>query len=158
MKTNKFFALCLTALLFATSQNFALAQGGEQQVDPRMQDPLALYKMAGINADQEAEIRKLAKDFEDTQRVRVKSLLGLMKSLKALQLQADPPEAQVISTQEEVNKVTGEMATERMKLLLKVRKVLTPDQRKKLVAMLSEDQAAGQGQGKDGPDTGAATP
>lgn len=152
--------MAMAAFLTIVSQTSAIAQGGEAaggQPDPRMQDPLALYKMAGINAEQEEQIRKLAKEFEDTQRVRAKSLIALLKSLKLLQLQPDPPEAQVISTQEEVNKVTGEMATERMRLLLKVRKVLTPDQRKKLVGMLSDEQAAAgapQQQNSEGADKG----
>lgn len=146
MKSNKFIAFCLSTLLLAGSTGAAFAQGGEgaAEGDPRMQDPLALYRMAGINAEQEEQIRKLAKDFEDSQRVRVKSVIVLYKELKVLQLQPDPNETAVIAKQEEVNKVSSEMATERVRLLLKVRKVLTPDQRKKLVSLLSEEgQPAG---------------
>jgi Spy/CpxP family protein refolding chaperone len=143
MRTKKLFAFCLTALLAASTHNFAFAQGGEAdgggQVDPRMKDPLAPYRMTGISTDQEEQIKKLAREFEDTQRVRAKALIALLKTIKMLSLQPDPPEEQLISTQAEVNKVTGEMAIERTKLLLKVRKVLTPDQRKKLVALMSDE-------------------
>ncbi len=139
MKINKLFALCLSTLLLVGSAGIAFGQGETgEQVDPRMQDPLALYRMAGINLDQEEQIRKLAKDFEDAQRVRAKTAFAKYKELSELQLQPDPVEEEVIAKQEEINKVIAEMATERMKLLLKVRKVLTPDQRKKLVALLSD--------------------
>ncbi len=146
MKSNKFFALMTAALLTVGATGSASAQGGgEGQVDPRMQDPLALYKMAGINSEQEEQIKSLAKDFESTQRVRVKSLVALYQQLKQIQLQPDPPEDQAIAKQEEINKLTGEMSTDRIKLLLKVRKVLTPDQRVKLIAIMTEEPKAKDG-------------
>lgn len=144
MKPKKFFALCLTALMIASGGGTAFAQGGEGgggQADPS-QDPLALYKMAGINSDQEQQILKLAREFEDGQRVRAKSLLALVGQIRVLSLQPDPPEEQLLSTQADMNKLTGEMAIERQKLLLKVRKVLTPEQRKKLVAIMSQPPSA----------------
>jgi Spy/CpxP family protein refolding chaperone len=144
MRTKKLFALCLTALLLASGSGAAFAQGGDGgggQADPN-QDPLALYRMSGINADQEEQIRKLAHEFEDAQRVRAKSLLALLAQIRVLSLQPDPPEDQLLLTQTEVNKVTGDMAIERQKLLLKVRKVLTPDQRKKLVAIMGQPPTA----------------
>ncbi|MBX9667280.1 MAG: periplasmic heavy metal sensor [Candidatus Obscuribacterales bacterium] len=142
MKTNKLFALCLSTLLIVGSAGIAFAQGDAGE-DPRMADPLALYRMAGINGDQEEQIRKLAKDFEDAQRVRAKTAFAKYKELSDLQLQPDPVEEDVLAKQEEINKVIAEMATERMKLLLKVRKVLTPDQRKKLVALLGDKSGPG---------------
>ncbi|MDZ4836003.1 MAG: hypothetical protein SGJ27_19675 [Candidatus Melainabacteria bacterium] len=145
MKTSKLFALVTATVMSLSGAGVALAQGeaarGGDQTDPRMQDPLALYKMAGINTDQEEQIRSLAKEFENTQRVRVKSLVALYQQLKQIQLQPDPPEDQAIAKQEEINKLTGEMSTDRIKLLLKVRKVLTPDQRKKLIAIMTEEPA-----------------
>lgn len=147
MKMDKLMALCLAGLLFIGGAGAGYAQGGAGDAGSGGQeDPLALYKAAGINAEQEGEIRKLAKEFEDAQRVRLKTLIGLMRDLKTMQLQADPPETQVIAKQEEINKMSGEMATERVRLLLKVRKVLTPDQRQKLVTLLNEaSQQAPQG-------------
>lgn len=141
MKTNRLFALLTAAFLSLSSTGFAQAQGGGDSQDPRMQDPLALYKMAGINSEQEETIRTLAKEFESTQRVRVKSLVALYQQLKQIQLQPDPPEDQAIAKQEEINKLTGEMSTDRIRLLLKVRKVLTPEQRKKLISIMTEEPA-----------------
>lgn len=139
MKTKNLFALAAATVLSLSSSGFALAQGGDASQDPRMQDPLALYKMAGINTEQEETIKTLAKDFESTQRVRVKTLVALYQQLKQIQLQPDPPEDQAIAKQEEINKLTGEMSTDRIRLLLKVRKVLTPEQRKKLIAIMTEE-------------------
>lgn len=153
MKTNKLFALATAAVLSLSGSGLAMAQGGDpSSQDPRMQDPLALYKMAGINTEQEETIKSLAKDFEGTQRVRVKSLVALYQQLKQLQLQPDPPEDQAIAKQEEINKLTSDMSTDRIRLLLKVRKVLTPDQRKKLIAIMTEEPT----QPKDAKETPAS--
>lgn len=155
MKTNQLFALATAALLSLSCTGIAMAQGGDPSQDPRMQDPLALYKMAGINSEQEETIKSLAKDFESTQRVRVKSLVALYQQLKQIQLQPDPAEDQAIAKQEEINKLTGEMSTDRIKLLLKVRKVLTPDQRKKLIAIMTEEPAQSK-EAKEAPPSSAA--
>lgn len=155
MKTNRLFALATAAILSLSASGIAMAQGGDPSGDPRMQDPLALYKMAGINSEQEETIKSLAKDFESTQRVRVKSLVALYQQLKQIQLQPDPPDDQAIAKQEEINKLTGEMSTDRIKLLLKVRKVLTPDQRKKLIAIMTEEPVQSK-EAKETPPSSAA--
>ncbi|SRR5579885_503775 len=138
MKSEKIFALCLAVSLAFGYGMQASAQPGGGSSGGGNDDPLAIYRAAGINSDQEQEIRRLAKEFEDAQRVRLKSLLGLMQDMNNLQRQADPPEPEVLAKQEEINKLTNEMATERVKLLLKVRKVLTADQKQKLVKILTE--------------------
>ena len=111
---------------------FAQQEGGETVPA----DPLELYKKAGIDSDQEGEIRKMMKEFESAHRVRMKSLFGLMKDMRSLQLQANPSEDEVLAKQDEINKLSGEIATERIKLMLKIRKLLSPSQRQRLVQLV----------------------
>lgn len=99
-------------------------------------DPLMLYKRAGINSEQEGEIRKLMKEFESAHRVRLKSLFGLIKKMRSLQLQPNPQEEEVLELQDEINQASGVIATERIKLMLKIRKLLNPMQRQKLVELV----------------------
>jgi|AGTN01.1.fsa_nt_gi hypothetical protein len=141
MKLFKYFAASLLAVAAANS-TAALAQGGDVGGPP--QDPVAIYKQAGVNEEQEGEIRRLAKSFEDGQRVRLKTLVGLIKGMSDLQLQSTPNEDEVLAKQDEINKLSNEMATERVKLLLKVRKVLKPEQRDKLVALIKEGKQKAQ--------------
>ena len=113
----------------------AFAQPGGEQAKANS-DPLALYKNAGIDSEQEGEIRKLMKEFESAHRVRLKSLFGMIKQMRNLQLQPNPNEEQVLELQEEINKASGVIATERIKLMLKIRKLLSPMQRQRLVKLV----------------------
>lgn len=113
----------------------AISQPGNQDAKENA-DPLALYKSAGINSEQEGSIRKLMKEFESAHRVRLKSLFGLIKKMRGLQLQANPKEEEVLELQDEINQSSGEIATERIKLMLKIRKLLNPGQRQKLVELV----------------------
>ncbi|CAN5391354.1 hypothetical protein BH11CYA1_BH11CYA1_17050 [soil metagenome] len=96
-------------------------------------DPLAVYREAGIDKDQEIKIRQLAKEFEDGQRVRLALMANLLKDMRNLQMQPDPNEKAALAKQDEINKVQSEMGTERVKLVLKIRSVLTFDEKQRLV-------------------------
>ncbi len=112
-------------------------------------DPIFIYRQAGINSDQEDKIRKLAQTFEGQQRVRSKKIMDLVVQMRGLQLQPDPNADEVLGVQNEINKLGGEMALDRIKLLLDIRKVLTPDQKQKLVAILSQPGPGGTPGGTD---------
>lgn len=96
-------------------------------------DPLAIYREAGIDKEQETKIRQLAKDFEDGQRVRLALIGNLLKDMRNLQMQPDPNEKIVLAKQDEINKVQAEMGTERTKLVLKIRNVLDFEQKQRLI-------------------------
>lgn len=155
MKLFKYFAASLLAVIAANS-TAALAQG--QEVGGPPPDPVAIYKQAGASEEQEGEIRRLAKSFEEGQRVRLKSLVGLIKAMSELQLQATPSDEEVLAKQDEINKLSNEMATERVKLLLKVRKVLKPEQRDKLVAIIKEGKEKARAAAAASPDGGPDHP
>lgn len=96
-------------------------------------DPLAVYREAGIDKEQEKKIRQLAKEFEDGQRVRLALMANLLKDMRNLQMQPDPNEKVALAKQDEINKVQSEMGTERVKLVLKIRSVLTFDEKQRLI-------------------------
>ncbi len=96
-------------------------------------DPLAIYREAGIDREQEKKIRQLAKEFEDGQRVRLALMANLLKDMRNLQMQPDPNEKTALAKQDEINKVQAEMGTERTKLVLKIRNVLDFEQKQRLV-------------------------
>lgn len=107
-------------------------------------DPMAIYRQAGVSQEQEMRIRQLAKDFEDQARVKAKRMMGLIQEMHQLSLDTDPDEKAVLAKQDEINAVTAEMATDRIKLLLTIRKQLTAEQKAKLVGMMKGGGAEAQ--------------
>ena len=108
----------------------------------RNSDPLKLYREAGIDKEQEYKIRKLAKTFEEQQRVRIGLLGNLLKDMRKLELQADKEEKKALDKQSEINKIQAEIGTERIKLLLAIRNVLTFEQKERLVQNIQKTQAS----------------
>lgn len=113
-------------------RRLAQAQAGQGAAT----DPMAIYRQAGVSQEQESRIRQLAKDFEDQARVKAKRMMGLIQEMHQLSLETDPDEKAVLAKQDEINGVTGEMAMDRIKLLLTIRKQLTAEQKAKLVGMM----------------------
>ncbi len=107
-------------------------------------DPMAIYRQAGVSQEQEMRIRQLAKEFEDQARVKAKRMMGLIQEMHQLSLDTDPDEKAVLAKQDEINSVTAEMATDRIKLLLTIRKQLTAEQKAKLVGMMKGGGEASQ--------------
>ena len=131
-------ALCCLALLASYSVR-AQAQTGQQAAGGG--DPMSIYRAAGVSSEQEMRIRQLAKDFEDQARVKAKRVAGLLQEMHELSLQADPEEKSVLGKQDEINQMTSEMATDRIKLLLSIRKTLSPEQKQKLITIMKDGAA-----------------
>lgn len=106
----------------------------------KSKDPLAVYRASGIDGEQERQIRKFAKDFEDQQKVRLKLMGNLLKEMRAIELMADPDEKKALAKQGEINKVYAEICNERIKLLLRIRNVLTFEQKERLVKNIQKTQ------------------
>lgn len=132
-------AICCLAILASHSVQ---AQGGPAGSTGAASDPMAIYRQAGISQEQEMRIRQLAKDFEDQARVKAKRMMGLIQEMHQLSLETDPDEKAVLGKQDEINQVTAEMANDRIKLLLSIRKQLTDAQKQKLVGMMKEGSSA----------------
>ncbi len=105
----------------------------------RAKDPLAVYKEAGIDLEQERKIRKFAKEFEDQQRVRLKLMANLLKEMRQLELLPDPDEKKALDKQVEINKVQNDISIERIKLLLRIRNVMTFEQKERLVSLIQKN-------------------
>lgn len=130
-------AICSLALLASHSvQVQAQPQGNPAGSTSAANDPMVVYRQAGVSQEQEMRIRQLAKDFEDQARVKAKRVAGLLQEMHELSLQVDPEEKAVLGKQDEINQLTSEMATDRIKLLLTIRKQLTDAQKQKLVGMM----------------------
>jgi len=125
-------------------------EGGQRK------DPIAIYKEVGVTEEQENKIRQLSKQFEDAARVRDERIRNLMGEIFGHSLEPAPDEATVLAKQDELNKVQAEQATERVKMLLSIRNVLTAEQKQRLVSIMLErtrtqspsvsNQSAGQAQ------------
>lgn len=99
-------------------------------------DPLSVYVAAGIDAAQHAQITELASQLEQTNIGRSHEIMDLIKEIRVLSLQPDLDEKKIIAAQNKINELQGLMALDRLKLNMKVRKLLTPEQRMKLVAVI----------------------
>jgi Spy/CpxP family protein refolding chaperone len=120
-----------------------LAQGGPPGGGAGGRDPLAIYREAGINADQETSIKDIVKEFESANSVRIDKMRNLLNDMRSLSLQPAPEEDKVLAKQDEINKVQAEVSNERIKLLLKIRAVLKDDQKKKLVDLMQKSAQPG---------------
>ncbi len=99
-------------------------------------DPVAIYKQAGINAEQESAIRKLAQDYDQENSVKMESLAQMLQALRDMAYQKTLNASGMLAKQEEINKLQSDMALQRIKLVIKIRGLLTPTQNEKLVAAL----------------------
>lgn len=112
-------------------------------------DPLASYRAVGIDKEQESKLLGIAKEFESEMMAKTNHLIALMKDMHALSLQPDPEQNTVLAKQDEINKVNGDIAIARVKLVMRMRGVLTPEQRKKFIQLTdkggrkSDDSASG---------------
>lgn len=131
-------AFCAMALLVSHPVH---AQGGAGATGAAA-DPMAIYRQAGVSQEQEMRIRQLAKEFEDQARVKAKRMMGLIQEMHNLSLEIDPDEKAVLAKQDEINGVNADMASDRIKLLLQIRKQLTAEQKQKLVGMMKGGDAA----------------
>ncbi|MBX9695435.1 MAG: hypothetical protein K2Z81_23825, partial [Cyanobacteria bacterium] len=75
--------LCVLILLLGT---VGLVRSSTAQ-GPESNDPIYIYRQAGISQDQEGKILKMVQVFESQQKVKAKKVLDLYKELRGLQLQ-----------------------------------------------------------------------
>jgi Spy/CpxP family protein refolding chaperone len=99
-------------------------------------DPLAIYREAGVSTDQENQIRQLVRAFEAETTTHIEDLRKMLKDMRELSLQPSPNEAAVLAKQDEINHAQNDISTGRIKLLLKIRSMLSKEQKQKLVDLM----------------------
>ncbi len=133
MYVSKLLLSSALAWLIALAPNVVRAESGA--------DPLSLYVQAGIDPSQHAQITELGTQLEQTNIGRSHEILDLINNLRQLSLQPDLDEKKILSTQNRINDLQAAMAIDRLKLNMKIRRLLTPEQRTKLVSLIKVQRA-----------------
>ena len=120
--------------IFVSTPQAVLAQNGSHAADAN--DPVAVYKEAGIDAQQESTIRKMAQDYDQESAVKIKALASLLQELKTLAYKPVLDGKALLAKQDQVNKLESEMGMDRIQLVIKTRSILTPGQNQKLATIL----------------------
>lgn len=94
---------------------------------------LPSYRAAGITPSQEAQIQALMKPVDEASDVKRQKIVDLQKEVALLFRQANPDQSAVQRKVAEISRLKSEIATARSKLMLDIRKVLTVEQRDKLL-------------------------
>jgi Spy/CpxP family protein refolding chaperone len=111
----------------------------DKKTDVR-KDPVLIYREAGASEEQESKIRQIAQEFEQVAKVRVERLKNLSKQLREMSFQPAIDEVKALSLQNDINELQATLNTERIKLMLKIRSVLSQEQNEKLVSLMRERQ------------------
>ena len=131
--------IALAVSVFAGCSFFAAPYAVMAQDAPAGQhDPANIYIAAGADKDTIAKIRQLAVDFENKAKTNYKTLISSVNDMQKLSLEPNLDETKILATQDSINKITADMATDRIKLLVASRKLLKPEQREKLVELLKQ--------------------
>jgi len=139
---------CLQGAILATSLmvgNAAIQpcrvlaeNAGQGKMTIAMEDPMDVYRKSGINKGQEDKIRQLSDGFEKASTDKVSSLIALKREMRKLNLAPELDEKKLLSTQAQMNKLQGELSMQALEVSIKIRNVLTPEQKKKLVALIQQ--------------------
>jgi Spy/CpxP family protein refolding chaperone len=130
-----------SAVAFSSVVSPAMAQGPGGEVGGAGKGPgdaLAIYREAGVSTEQENQIKTLVKGFEDETTGRIDTLRKMLKEMRDLSLQPTPDETAVLTKQDQINRLQNEIATGRIKLLLKIRGMLSKEQKQKLVDLMQK--------------------
>lgn len=110
------------------------------QTNSEKKDPVLIYREAGADAEQEAKIRQLAQEYDKEGRVRMERLRNLSKQMREMSFEPELDEKKVLALQDEINDLQNNLSKDRIKLMLAIRSMLTPEQRTKLVELLKEKE------------------
>lgn len=152
MRAKQFLSNSLLTLLAVTVAAPYSVRAEVPTGAPPPPDPTAIYAAAGANAEQLQAIRDEAGEFERAAKVRWELMMNLQKQMHELSLNTDPDEKRVLAKQDEISKAMAEMAQEKIKLMLKIRGMLTPQQKQKLVELMRarDQEFAKQGRAPNG--------
>ncbi len=126
-------AVSFLALLLSSGQPVC-SQAAD---DATKEDPLAIYRATGIDKSQEQKLSALLREFQSLTLAKGEVMIRLMNEMRAMSLQATSSEAQALAKQTEINQLHDEMSLERIKLVFRLRALLTSDQKGKLVELMA---------------------
>jgi hypothetical protein len=131
------------ALVLSLAPGAVQAQDSQTVPHP-VQDPIAIYKQAGIDQEQEKKIMAIVNSYEKEEDAKAHAMIELLKRMRTMSMTADLDEKKIQETQSNINKIQSEMAMDKVHLLILIRRVLKENQRIKLVALLRQrNQAEG---------------
>ena len=130
------FLLSLISVAFAFCSAFAADQDSNDK-----KDPVLIYREAGASNEQEAKIRQYAQEYEKAARVRVERLHNLNKQMTDLSYEAELDEKKITTLQDEINELQNSINSERIKLMLRIRSLLSSEQKSKLVELMKAREA-----------------
>lgn len=105
-------------------------------------DPMEMYIAAGADADQEKRIRHLTAEWQKGADEKFQKILALIGKLHMLSRSPELDEKTILDTQANISKLQSEMAMDKVHLLIDTRRVLTRNQRIKLVDLLQQQGKA----------------
>jgi len=145
MNTGRNFVLAGLVLALSSTPSYGEppaggGPGGPHEDGPRME---RLVKELNLTKAQKEQFKKIMKDHKSGIQAKRDQVRAAHEKLRTA-MQSDTAEAQLRKLHSEVIKLHGEMASTRFEKMLAIRKILTPDQRKKFKAHF------GMGRGKWG--------
>jgi Spy/CpxP family protein refolding chaperone len=135
-KHSIFLTLLILLLLVMPCSLNAVAADEQAATDDGASDPIAIYTEAGANQAQLENIKLLAQGLQSVNTERAKEIMALIRDIRNLSLQPDLDGKKLLADQNRVNSLQAAMASERIKVLIKIRQLLTPPQREKLVTLM----------------------
>lgn len=135
-------AVATGLLVIVASPGTLMAQDNAGKETSAHRDPIEIYKKAGITEQQEEKIRTLAVEFENGMAAKADQVLGLLHEMRQLSGMANLDEKRIINTQKEINRLQGEMSLERVQLLINIRRMLSAEQREKLVKQMEKSRSS----------------
>lgn len=134
MSDGKIMAALAALALTISASGKAWAEGANNSL-PR-NDRLGMFRAAGINKEQEAQLMSLTKEYENALLPKTRDLITAMREMHSLSLQPDPDPKVVLAKQDDINKINGELSLDRVKFAMKMRAILTPEQKQKYVELM----------------------
>lgn len=118
------------------------AYAAELEAGGDRKDPVLIYREAGAGSEQEAKIRQYAQEYEKAARVRVERLHNLARQIKELSFEPELDETKILQAQDEYNQLQSALNSERLKLMFKIRSLLNPEQKSKLVELMKAKEGS----------------
>ncbi len=107
----------------------------------RQMDPLDQYKQCGINKDQELKLKQTFQQFKDWQAKKGLEHDKYEQQMRQLSLMPEVEENRLLAIQEQLNKINSDYSIRHVKLVYELRRILTPQQRQKLIASMKASLA-----------------